>query len=315
MVAGLFQEAIQGNEELLADARKDALPRGRTTKAAAGKNEYVIWASGLGDFAHQQKQRQNPAFSFTGEGGLLGFETYKYCNVLLGATGGYAHSDIVMDQKAGSGQTNYYFVGLYETTYIGNGYVEFSFWGTYNKFKNKRHIAYPGFDATAHSSHTGWQLTPSLSLGYDVGFKWGVMEPFASLDAVISIEQGFSEKKAFPYNMKQSGKTSEFLRFESGLNAYETWEKKWGSFILRETLSYVLRKPYHVGTVTASFIGAPGQVTVYSFSQTQHIVSPGAEIFFKHKSGGFASATYQGEFGFGSGYISNEVIGKVGIYF
>ena len=315
-VAGLFQESLDVSEGLLVDARSDKpLPRGSVKQAGAGKNEYILWASGLADYMHQNKQRQNPAFSATVEGGLLGFETYKFSNILFGATAGYAHSQIDMAQKTGSSQANYYFMGIYQTTYIGNGYIEFALWGTYNRYKEKRHISYPGFYETAHSSHTGWQLTPSLSIGYDATFKWGLIEPFASLDAVIGFEQGFTEHKAAPYNITQSSHTSEFLRFETGINGYEIWNKKWGSFILRETLSYVLRKPYHVGTVTAAIVGAPGNFTVYSFTKTQNILSPGAEVFFKHKRGGFASVNYSGEFGFGSGYLSNEVIGKIGVYF
>jgi uncharacterized protein with beta-barrel porin domain len=204
---------------------------------------------------------------------------------------------------------------LYETTYIHNGYIEFCLWGTYNQFKNRRHIVYPGFDATAYSSHHGWQITPSVSIGYDMSNQWGVIEPFASLDAVIGFEPKFSETKAFPYNMSYPHNTSKLLRFEAGINAYETWVRKWGSCIVRETLSYVLRKPYHVGTVNAAIVGAPGSFTVYSFTKEQNILSPGIEIFFKHKKGGFFSLTYDGEFSFGSGYTSNEVIGKVGIYF
>ena len=155
----------------------------------------------------------------------------------------------------------------------------------------------------------------SISFGYDFGFGWGAIEPFVTIDAVINFERGFSEKNASPLNMKQSSHTSEFYRVEAGMNAYETWEKPWGTCIVRETLSYVLRQPHHVGNVNAAIVGAPGTFTVYSFTQTEHVLSPGLEIFAKHKNGGFLSATYSGEFSFGTGYMSNELIGKVGFYF
>jgi len=310
-VASLFQESLE-EAGLMAG---NALPRGSTKKAAAGQDKHVVWVSGLGDFTHQNRQQQNPTFHATSEGGLLGYETYQFSNVLLGTAVGFAHSDVDMQHDAGRHLINYYIAGLYATTYLSDAYLEFCLWGTYHHCKTSRHIVYPGFDATAHSSHNAWQLTPSLSVGYDLTFDWGILEPFASLDAVINVESGFSEKKAAPYNVAQASKTSEFLRFETGLHAYHSWVRTWGSCILRETLSYVLRKPYHVGTVTATIIGAPGSVTVYSFTQTQNIVSPGLEIFFKSHRGGFASLTYSGEFGFGSGYRSNEIIGKVGVYF
>lgn len=307
MVASAWQETLEANNE--------ALPQGSTTKAAAGTDEAVFWVAGIGDFSHQKAQRQNPAFSFNAEGGMLGFETYKLSNLLVGAAAGYAQSHITMDSEAGSNLTNYYFAGIYLTSYLGQGYFEFGLWGTYDHFKNKRHIAYPGFSATAHSTHTGWQLTPLISGGYDVDCRWGIFEPFLSAQAVINVEQGFTETNAFPYNMRQDPKTSELLRLEGGFNGYETWTRDWGSVILRETLSYVRRQFYGVGTVNAAIVGAPGTLTVYSLTQDQNILSAGAELFIKNKSGGFVSASYVGEYGFGSGYFSNEVIGKIGVYF
>ncbi len=314
-MASLFQESLSQGEGLFAANEENNLPRGSVTQAAAGKSEYAIWASGLGDFTHQNEEKQNPAFHATSGGGLLGMETVRFSTVLLGAAVGYVHSNIDMHQQAGNSDIDYYVAGMYETTYIHNGYIELSLWGGYNQFNNKRQIIYPGFDKTARSSHHGWQITPSISAGYDFSCKWAVLEPFASLDVVVNFEQKFAEKKASPFNMEYSRNTSELLRFEAGVNVYGIWERNWGSCIVRETLSYVLRKPYHVGTVNAAIVGAPGSFTVYSFTDQQNILSPGIEIFFKHKKGAFFSVTYDGEFGFGSGYMSNELIGKVGVYF
>lgn len=312
-LAQSFQEAVGGGGDLMADAGD--LPYGSTTKSAAGNDGAVIWACGIGDFIHQDTELQNPSFDATVQGGLLGFETYRLSQAMFGVTAGYAHMSLTMDQDAGNGRTNAYYLGIYETTYIGRGYVQMCLWGTYNHFNNARHIAYPGFSATAKSSHSGWQVTPSIGVGYDIPFRWGVIEPFVALDAVIGVEPSFSETKAAPFNMRQEGKTSEFLRAEGGLHAYEAWSLSWGSVLLSESLSYVFRKPFHVGEVTAAIVEAPGAFTVYSLTETQNILSPGAELFLKHKNGGFASITYSGEFGFGSGYLSNEVFGKIGVYF
>ncbi|HEV7736619.1 MAG TPA: autotransporter domain-containing protein, partial [Chlamydiales bacterium] len=168
-LSSLFQESISQNEGFLAANEENTLPRGSTTRAAASQSEHAVWASALGDFMHQKAEKQNPAFHVTSPGGLVGVETYSVSSVLLGAAAGYAHSDITMNQQAGHGDIDYYVVGMYETTYINNGYIELCLWGTYNQFYNERHIVYPGFDKTAHSSHHGWQITPSVSAGYDFG--------------------------------------------------------------------------------------------------------------------------------------------------
>jgi autotransporter-associated beta strand protein len=324
LVANVWEEAPHENEELVAwnksnwnksNWSKSRLPQGKTTKLAAEKDNYSIWASGMGEFAQQTKQKQNPSFDATAAGGLLGFETYAFSHLLLGGAAGYAEGDLTMHHHAGSSDLNAYFVGLYETTYIGNGYIDLSLWGTYNHFKSKRRIAYPGFKATAHGSHNGWQITPFLSGGYDFGYSWGVIEPFGSVGAVANFESGFKEKGASPYNMQQSHHNSILFEFETGVNAYESWEKAWGVLILRETLSYLWRRPWGTGTVNAAIVGAPGSFTVFSLTEPQNMLSPGGELFIKHKSGGFVSVTYAGEFSLTGGYTSNEIIGKIGYYF
>ncbi len=319
LVANVWEEAPHESEELVAwnksNWKKSRLPQGKTTKLAAEKDNYSIWASGMGEFAQQTKQKQNPSFDATAAGGLLGFETYAFSHLLLGGAAGYAEGDLTMHHHAGTSDLNAYFVGLYETTYIGNGYIDLSLWGTYNHFKSKRRIAYPGFKATAHSSHNGWQITPFLSGGYDFGYSWGVIEPFGSVGAVANFESGFKEKGAFPYNMQQSHHNSILFECETGVNAYESWEKAWGVLILRETLSYLWRRPWGTGTVNAAIVGAPGSFTVFSLTEPQNMLSPGGELFIKHKSGGFVSVTYAGEFSLTGGYTSNEIIGKIGYYF
>jgi hypothetical protein len=65
---------------------------------------------------------------------------------------------------------------------------------------------------------------------------------------------------------------------------------------------------------TAIPSGAPSSFTLQTYDQTLHLFGAGLEAFYKHKpTGFFVSGAYQGEFG--SGFLSNEVIGTVGVFF
>ncbi len=105
------------------------------------------------------------------------------------------------------------------------------------------------------------------------------------------------------------------LRFETGLRSYQTWMGGWGLCILRESMSYILDKPYGTGDVTATIIGAPGSFSVVSFTRAQNMLSPEIDLFFKAKNDTFFSLSYEGEFTIDSTYRYQQVMGKIGVFF
>lgn len=113
--------------------------------------------------------------------------------------------------------------------------------------------------------------------------------------------------------MTYPNRRSWMLRTEAGFNGYVTRSYQGGVFIARGKVSYVYKKPHHVGQVNAAIVGAPGSFTVESFTSAQNLVSPSLELFWQSKWGGYLSVTYDGEYG--SGYTSNQFYGTLGIYF
>ena len=97
-------------------------------------------------------------------------------------------------------------------------------------------------------------------------------------------------------------------------HGYQRWKfSSGGVLILKETTAYVYKKPYSVGLIDASIVGAPGSFIVDSFTTAQQLFMPGAEIFYCASKGIFCGVSYEGEFG--SGYIENIAAAKIGIYF
>ena len=232
----------------------------------------------------------------------------------MGCAIGYARDAVHQTQNVGSNVTNLCVGTLYGTYYLGKAYVEAEVWGTYDRFETERVISYPGFYAKANGKFNGAQITPHVGLGYDFVFSHGIIEPFAMADWVINYQHGYTEQGASPLNMKIQGSTSSMLRFETGLSCYQMWEGDSGVFVMREIGSYVYKRPYSVGKMTAAIVGAEGTFINYSFTDILNLVSPAFEIFYRHKkSGAFFSLSYEGEFG--SGYQTNEGLARIGKYF
>ena len=102
-------------------------------------------------------------------------------------------------------------------------------------------------------------------------------------------------------------------RLETGLNGFKTATYSWGIFIAQAKLSYVYKKPHHVGHLSAAIVSAPTSFSVEAFTGNQSLISPALELYWQTKWNGFASISYNGEFG--SGYTSNQFYAKIGYSF
>jgi uncharacterized protein with beta-barrel porin domain len=302
-------------DELLAMSGDDnqVVPRGSTVRAAKRTNTNAIWLDGFAEFSHQNAQNQSPAFSIFSGGLLVGLDYFYFENGQISGAIGYANNDIEDSQDAGTGSIDFYTASFYGTGYPGDGYIDCGFWITYNHYRNHRHVFFPTYDKTTHSSHTGMQFTPHLGGGYDFTIGNAVLEPFTSFDWVVDFQNGYRESGAMPLNMRVPGSISSMLRSEVGLNSYQTRHGDWGLCIVKESLSYVNKVPFSTGKTPAAIIGASGNFTVENFTATQNLISPSAEIFFSSRKGAFISVSYEGEFG--SGYRTNQILLRIGHYF
>jgi outer membrane autotransporter protein len=268
---------------------------------------------GFGQFSSQNAQDQTPGFDFN-SGGF--FAAYDYGNTnegCIGALAGYAHTAVHAHQSAGNSHLNAGYLSLYGMRFFSDFFIDAAIWGEYMSVHQKRTISYPGFKETAKSSYHAKQMDLHFGTGYDFNINSVTIEPFGLLDWVVQWDPSYSEKGAAPYNMKVSSRTSWMLRFETGLNGYKTTTYDWGIFIAQAKLSYVYKKPHHVGHIHAAIVSAPASFAVEAFTTNQSLVSPAIELFWQANWNGYGSISYDGEFG--SGYSSNQFYGKVGYSF
>lgn len=272
-----------------------------------------IWAMGFGQFGHQNSQDQTPSFDFN-SGGL--FAAYDYGNLVQGCIGilaGYAHSSIQQQQSRGNSQLNAGYLSVYGTRSFSDFFIDAAVWGQYMGVDQTRTVSFPRFNQTAESSYNAGQIDLHFGTGYDFNINTGTIEPFGLLDWVVDWEPSYSETGAAPYNMQFPSRTSWMLRFETGLNGYNTATYDWGVFIVQAKLSYVYKKPHHVGHLNAAIVSAPASFVVEAFTTEQHLFSPAIELFWQTNGNVYGSISYDGEFG--SGYNSNQFYGKIGYSF
>ncbi len=268
---------------------------------------YSVWASAIGSFAHEHAQKETPAFNMDTGGLLLGYDNYRYQNLLLGAAVGYAYVDIHDKGHYGKQYISDYTTSFYSTLYVNNCFFDFALWGGYHSGKSQRDITFPGFDETAKANIKGWQIVPHFLFGYDYKASKCTLEPFVQFDWAVNFERSFKEKGAGVLNMHQKAHNSSLLRSEIGLSCFQMHVgSKDNHLVVREQLSYVNKKMFKTGQVQAAIVGAPGGTfVVESLTKTQNLIAPGLEIFYhtRHKSS--ISLTYEGEFG--SGYRANNI--------
>ena len=285
---------------------------------------YSVWADGFGDFARQSADSENPTFSVKTAGLLVGFDA-KYYDLpnsvldssLIGVAGSYVHSSLEHRNHFGKNDFDAGYLVLYGTLYSSRYYVDLSCWNGYEHIDNTRFVFFSDFYGRAESGQDCYVGDVHTGSGYDYPFEtrnmYGIFEPFIGLDWAYNYEEGYQEKGAAPYNMHVGKRFSSMLQTEVGTNTYFNWEFDKGVLTLREKFSYINRQPFGVGKTNVNIVGSPGSFSVAAFTHNQSLFSPLIEIAWREKSGNYGSLLYDGEFG--SGWISNEVVARIGRFF
>jgi hypothetical protein len=256
---------------------------------------FSFWVDGLASYFHQKERHQVTPFSAVLGGAILGLDYKGWLDAPVGGGLAVTHSG-VDENSLGHASVNQEYAFLYGSWVISHFYADVALWGCYAQIDNVRTIGH----LNATSETTAWLVTPHLELGGEVtGCGW-MIEPFAMLDWPSSWEQKFREHAAGSENVKQKKQHASLLRTEAGLRFYENIQYEWGRLVFLEKASYVNKKPFHVGTVTTSFLlGAPGSLTVDTLTSTQNLGVGEFAILFepKKRKRPYVSLSYQGEFG------------------
>ncbi len=322
-----MSEATLSEEDLLASMSYEKHSTGRIDirkpcdKAQTPDHDfYTLWLGAFGEYAREKKQQQQtPEFTASLGGAVLGMDYNCVNDDAIGLGGSYVYTHVHEKDNMGHAHVNQGFLGVYSTLHVDKWYFNLGLWGGYYHTNNHRHISFPLFDATAHSTTHGWQLAPHFEVGYagdfsNIGPKkhlFGV-RPFLLADWVPTWEHSFSEHGADGLNAHQKGKFCSLFRGETGLRFQEVLVYDCGILVFQEKGSYAYQKMFHTGTVTAFLVGAPGSFTVSTLVDAQNLGVAEFSVLFKptNRSIPYFELSYQGAFG--SKYQSHQGIFEMG---
>jgi uncharacterized protein with beta-barrel porin domain len=294
-------------EDLLVAASEPVIAKKRSLKT----NGYAGWLSGFGEASHQSGGLCDPSFDYYSTGLLLGFDYYINKNSLMGSSIGYAYTHFVEASQNGHGKINYYFGNIYGNLSSGSFYCSPAVWGIFHQIKNVRQISFTDFSGDATATIYGWQCIPHFEIGYEIKHPHYVI-PFTQVDWAVTWQQGYREKGAEPFIVKSDSHSSSLLRSETGIKLYQKWDRSWGTFSLKEKLSYVYEKLFGSGAVVATFIGAPTPLSLTTvvneaFSLADVGIEFGAVIGKEHPT--VVNINFDGEVG--PTFWSNQLTLKV----
>lgn len=265
---------------------------------------FTIWAAPFGEFAKEKKQHQTPAFNL-GAGGVFAATDYLTCQGhVLGFGGAYVFTHIDQHHSAGHANLNQGYITAYGSFNACNWYLDANVWGGYYSGKNTRHIDFDDVHETARAKIHGWQFATHAEVGYNAFYcpgqkRFGV-EPFVAADWVGNWEKGFHEHGADGFNMGQHGRFASFLRVEPGLRFTEVvYLDCGGHFVFQETGSYVYKKGFDTGSITAFLVGSPGSFSVSTLTGAQNLglFAFSMMYVFSGANSPYIEARYEGEFG------------------
>ena len=255
----IAQTEVASNEEALLAQNSDvafwARERKKTEKKDTPEKNNTVWLAPFGNYVRLKAQNTIPNYTNEIGGALLGYDHHE-SNYLVGTSAGYAFDYIHYSEGLGHSKLQEEMLSLYGAYYLDHFWFDAALWGGVYQLSNVRHTL---SRITSTSSTHGWILSPHV----EMASPWALdnnslyfIEPFLLFDWVNFWQAKYTEKGASGLNLKMPSLYGSFLQSEAGLRFYERFEYTWGDFCLEEKLSYINQAPFHLNTVSASFVGA-----------------------------------------------------------
>jgi len=134
-------------EAVGADGKDDKQP----LPSAPKLNHWNVWTSGLGGYADIGTSANQPGYSFSDAGTMLGADYRATANFVFGVVGTYIHATS-FTQDGGSTDLNGGKLGAYATWWQNGTYAQGYAGGGYDHYDTQRNITIPGFVQASHTS-------------------------------------------------------------------------------------------------------------------------------------------------------------------
>jgi subtilase-type serine protease len=161
--------------------------------AAADGDGLVVWGRGFGAWGHLDGNG-NAARLDRSTGGLIaGADALVGEQWRLGILAGYSSTSFHVDDRASSGSSDNYHLGLYAGTQLGPFGFRSSLAYTWHRIETDRGVAFPGFSDSLSADYDAGTFQAFGELGYRLDTTAASFEPYANLAYVKFDADGFAE--------------------------------------------------------------------------------------------------------------------------
>jgi outer membrane autotransporter protein len=180
----------------------------------------VFWSHGFGSWGSTDSDGNAAGLDRSTGGLLIGADTLVG-DWRLGLLAGYSRSSFDVDDRASSGSSNNYHLGLYGGTQWGNLAFRTGAAYTWHDIDTNRTAAFPGFADSLSADYSAGTFQAFGELGYGIELGATRFEPFANLAHVSLRTDSFTEQGG-PAALSVDGGTTAVTFTTLGLRAEHT---------------------------------------------------------------------------------------------
>jgi uncharacterized protein with beta-barrel porin domain len=229
--------------------------------AASGAGEASdqgLWLDAFGRWGDQNPQPGYTGFDYRLDGLTVGYDRRVSNQLTLGASLGYARTDVNYDTGAGSGATRGRMLSFYGGYDLGGGYLDAVLSLGRDHYRLARDVVVGAITNRVASTHKGDTLSVSLNGGIYLPAGTWRMEPYAALRYSAVEEDRFSESGAGGISLIVQGRRTEALSAEVGARLSKRLRRAKGELTPEFGLGWEHDFRIDDGAITASYAGAPG---------------------------------------------------------
>lgn len=154
----------------------------------------AVWGQGFGNWGHSGNDGNAAKVNRTAGGFLMGADTPVFDIWRLGLMGGYGRTTFDAKDRASSGWSDNYHLGLYGGTQWGALGLRTGVAYTWHDLSTRRSVIFPGFSDRPTGSYRAGTFQAFGDLGYRIDTGLASFEPFANLAYVSLQTDGFAER-------------------------------------------------------------------------------------------------------------------------
>lgn len=196
-------------------------------------NRFEVWADGFGYFGHEDGRHGFHGYNSQIYGGMLGFQAPVNQVTSIGLGGGFAESHIHRKHTHGSNSSiQTYDATLYISYDPTHWYLDAGFSFDWERYKDSRHIEFPGINRTAKAHYDGQQYSTFFATGYRFyTSKCVIITPVAGLLYSYLHVNKYHEHGAGDLNLHVHGQKYNFLESTLGLRLANPVQTCRGAFV------------------------------------------------------------------------------------